>query len=79
VLPIKKPIIIDIEITSKLPINQVNYFVNDKLIGITKNEPFDFVIKVDDLDLNKTEQNLKVIVYDSSGKQTEKAVSFNLN
>ena len=74
-----EPIIIDIEITSKLPINQVNYFVNDKLIGITKNEPFDFVIKVDDLDLNKTEQNLKVIVYDSSGKQTEKAVSFNLN
>ncbi|OHA60486.1 MAG: hypothetical protein A2556_01680 [Candidatus Vogelbacteria bacterium RIFOXYD2_FULL_44_9] len=79
IYPYNSPIIVNLTISSKLPINRVDYFINDNLIGSTKTAPFGFVIKAEDLDNNKTNQILKVVVYDTPGNKKEQTVTFPLD
>jgi len=79
IYPYNSPIIVNLTISSKLPINRVDYFINDNLIGSTKTAPFGFVIKAEDLDNNKTNQVLKVVVYDTPGNKKEQTVTFPLD
>jgi len=77
VYPHDNPLIVNLTISSKLPINRVDYFMNDNLIGSTKIAPFGFVVKAEDMN-NNSEQVLSVVVYDTMGNKKEQTITYKL-
>jgi membrane peptidoglycan carboxypeptidase len=70
------PIITRVLIDSKNPVTRVDYYVNSNYIGSSKNSPFDFIIKADDLSPNSGLNELKVLAYNSDNSKKEQVIQF---
>ena len=70
------PIMTRVQIDSLNPITKVDYFVNGKFIGSSKNSPFDFIIKADDLKIGSGLNELKVVASNINGEQKDSSIQF---
>jgi len=75
------PIRISLVLPVGLSLSQVDYFLNDNIIGSTKTTPFDFSFKIRDLNLNLNlgpNIIIKAVIYDQNKNSFTKTSFFNL-
>jgi hypothetical protein len=60
------------------PLNQVDYFLNGVYLGSAREAPFDFSFIPNETEDLKTQNELRVLVYDTVGNKSEAIVPLNL-
>ncbi len=76
VYPTNQKINLRINSTGPFPLQKIDIFINENYLGTTK-YPFDFSFIPSELDNLKTENEIKLIAYDSAYNQSEITSVFN--
>ncbi len=69
---------ISLILPADLSLSQVDYFVNDNIIGSTKTAPFDLAFKAVDFNLSPGLNTIKAVIYDKNKSTITKTTSFGL-
>ena len=69
---------VTIEMTSSgiYPISKIEYFVNGKYMGSSNKSPFVFILELDEIENIKSENELRVVGYDTVSSKGEDVVNF---
>ncbi len=75
----EKRISIQLQNSSRYPLSQVDFFINDTYLGSSKNSPFDFYFIPLDISNISNSNQIRVVVYDSVMNKTEVETTLNLS
>lgn len=67
-----------LSVPTNLNVTQIDYYLDDKLIGISKKFPFDLTLNSSELDIEEGEHKIKAVVK-MQNTEIEKITSLNLN
>lgn len=77
---VDEKVLVDISISSKYPIREVQYFLNGKFVGTTSQAPYSLSFVPEDQNLSGTQDNeIKAIVVDSIANQGTTSTYFKLS
>ncbi len=74
--PLNEKLLTDIQVQSTYPINRVDYYVNGVFLGSTQSMPYEFSFIPSALAQVLSTNELRVVVSDSVGNQSEQKTSF---
>ncbi|MFA5291067.1 MAG: Ig-like domain-containing protein, partial [Candidatus Paceibacterota bacterium] len=69
---------VSLSLPAGLDLSQIDYFINDNIVGSTKKRPFSLNVKIDGLNLTPGPNTIKVIIYDKNRSTITKTTTFNL-
>ncbi|MFA6253775.1 MAG: PBP1A family penicillin-binding protein [Candidatus Paceibacterota bacterium] len=69
---------VSLSLPAGLKLSQVDYFINDNIIGSNKTAPFDLSFRINDFNLNPGPNTIKAVIYDQNKNSIVKTISLNL-
>ncbi len=76
--PKNERIVISATAVGKFPIKKADFFINNAFVGSSEKYPFNFTFTPSEIENIDSENELKVVVYDSAYNRGEKTVSFSI-
>lgn len=73
-----KPLTLQVELASKRPIRQVEYFIDGKLLGSSKNQPFTYTFTPENHELSSGKYTLRAVGTDSAGNKGEASLTITI-